>query len=241
VQRRYNEFLELKRRLDKVAPRVSFPHAPFPKKHSMRCCGRRHAAREARRGGLESWLGSVLRHTHTASLWACPLHSFLLPGRVQVSRERPAAAALAPQPGWPSAATQSEEVEILVPTGVSSGETISVTTPDGRHMPFVLPALIPPAGFSMRLWYDPAGPGHLTALESPPGCEAAGGQAAGSPDASGQQTLQITVPEGARGGEALLVAVPDGRHVPLALPAQALPGATLNLWYDARTGVISLM
>lgn len=228
VMRRYNNFFDLEKTLNSLVSGVTFPGSPFPGKQWGKLSG---AALEARRRGLESWLRSVVAHPASGGIWAAVLRSFLQNGSV----ERQASSPSAPPDPLQAGRLQGQELQLQMPAGVVAGQFITVTVPDGRQLPFVVPDGVQSPGSVIRVWFDPLS-GSLSAMgdadlaEGPSSLVDGGGTG---------EVVQITVPAGVSGGQVLAVTVPDGRQVTFTLPPHAAPGCALELWYDSQTGTLT--
>lgn len=150
VQKRYNDFEKLKDSLDYMA-RGSRVTSDFPPKHLFSCEGPKL---EDRRHGLERWLTRVLNDPHSRGLWCLELRQFLevggvhtLPGTLP-SAQPPIPAASAP------VEPEGQVLQIAIPAGVSSGQTLCVTVPDGQQLNFTVPPGVS-GGSELQLWYDP--------------------------------------------------------------------------------------
>lgn len=154
VQKRYNDFDSLKERLHRMA-RHAWINQDFPPKHLLSCEG---AKLEDRRHGLERWLTRILNDPHSRGLWCLELRSFL---EVNGIHTLPPAVPVAPvAPATPE--REGEVLQIVVPAGVFSGQTLSVTVPDGRQLACMIPAGVS-AGCELQLWVDPVA-GSVTPL-----------------------------------------------------------------------------
>lgn len=220
---RYNDFSDLEKYIISLSPGVTFPGTSLPGKTFGKCSG---AKLEERRRGLEAWLRSVLAHPASNGLWAGKLRDFLMKDCIQVA---------------------GQELQIQMPAGISGGQVIAVTVPDGRQLPFVIPeGALPPPGSALRLWFDSTlGSLTLMAVEQAPD-----NRAASCPDLTGDRSdsiskealgeaLQIQVPPGVVGGQALAITVPDGRQITFVLPQNVTSGAELELWYDPASATLT--
>ena len=146
IQKRYNDFDALKDRLHRITPHA-WINQDFPPKHLLSCEGPKL---EDRRRGLERWLTRILNEPHSRGLWCLELRSFLEVGGVHTLTDM--------QPNLPVATAprelQGEVLQIVVPFGVTSGQNLSVTVPDGRQLAFTVPAGVQ-AGSELQLWFDP--------------------------------------------------------------------------------------
>ena len=50
--------------------------------------------------------------------------------------------------------TAGQVLQIAIPAGVSSGQTLCVTVPDGQQLNFTVPPGVS-GGSELQLWYDP--------------------------------------------------------------------------------------
>ncbi|CAK9112230.1 unnamed protein product [Durusdinium trenchii] len=118
----------------------------FPPKHLFSCEG---AKLEDRRHGLERWLTRILNDPHSRGLWCLELRGFLEVGGVHTLPDTAPAppSASAPEP-------EGQVLEITIPAGVTSGQSLSVTVPDGRQLTFCVPPEAA-ASASLQLWFDP--------------------------------------------------------------------------------------
>lgn len=125
-----------------------------------------------------------------------------------------------------SAQAPGEAMEIQVPEGVSAGQVISITVPDGRQATLTLPAGSV-AGSSLSLLFDPA-TGTISSLQQAPAQQAP----AAVPLVEASSTVMMQVPPGVSAGQLIAVTVPNGRQVNFALPDGAREGEVLRLWFD---------
>jgi len=161
IGRLYSHFEELARVLGPVA--VHHHESPFPSSKGGTPQGMRHA--------LEKWLMRVLKEPQSRGEWVRALRHFLdvskhlsrvsassaassRVSRVPGSRPPPAG-----QPPFIEEVSQREAasvlLQIVVPSGVSAGELLAVTVPDGRVMDFPVPPGVLP-GTTLHLNFDHA-------------------------------------------------------------------------------------
>ena len=97
-----------------------------------------------------------------------------------------------------------EEVEIIVPDGVSAGEELIVTAPeDGAELIVV----IPPGN----------GPGDKLVVTMPDGAN------------QDEQLVVVTIPLGVTAGQDMLVEAPDGRQLLVTIPLGLQPGDSMDV------------
>jgi len=144
VEKRYNDFDTLKDTLHRISPRSRID-SDFPPKHLFSCEGPKL---EDRRHGLERWLNRVLNDPNSRGLWCLKLRQFLQVDGIHTLPSTSIPEASAPvEPG--------QVLQIMVPAGVSSGQGLSVTVPEGHQVTFTIPPGVQP-GSQLELWYDPA-------------------------------------------------------------------------------------
>eukprot|EP00930_Biecheleria_cincta_P072833 TRINITY_DN60178_c0_g1_i1.p1 TRINITY_DN60178_c0_g1~~TRINITY_DN60178_c0_g1_i1.p1 ORF type:complete len:308 (+),score=31.45 TRINITY_DN60178_c0_g1_i1:221-1144(+) len=159
IFRRYNEFHDLNERLAKP----SHPGAPFPGKTFMACTGRKL---DERRQWLELWLQRTIeRPESNGPAWLASLKQFLESGRQAVGAPPPPAVntgvaeatrSTPPALSSPDSDPQDESgvLEIVVPDGISAGQLLGVTVPNGKQLTLVLPEGYS-AGARIEILYEP--------------------------------------------------------------------------------------
>mmetsp|Transcript_43687 Transcript_43687/g.81463 ORF Transcript_43687/g.81463 Transcript_43687/m.81463 type:complete len:385 (-) Transcript_43687:278-1432(-) len=209
VMRRYSEFYKLKRTLP-------FRY-PFPRKHWFGCSG---LQLEARRQGLEAWLSFVtLRYANTE-----------MPRRVEVPlrdflEKNPVSASSSAQTGL------EDTFPVAIPAGVMPGQTLTVTSPEGRNFVITVPAGAT-TGSIIRVQRGSA-PAESSAAAAPVPANA------GDAPSMEKMLVHIAVPEGIRPGQLLGVQVPDGRTLNVAVPEGA--GSQLQLEFDPVAGSLTVL
>lgn len=187
VMRRYSQFHALQARLGPLSR--SFPDAPFPTKLIFAC---KDQKLEDRRRGLEVWLQRALEFPSSRGLWLRDIREFLEGGRLALALAPPesgariaqalASAAAMPEapslgddasappaPDEPADSVDDDDrneglmpLQIEIPLGVSSGQLLGVTVPDGRQLTVPVPGGFA-GGATLELMYDSAA-GTLTPI-----------------------------------------------------------------------------
>lgn len=119
---------------------------------------------------------------------------------------------------------QGEIMSIEIPSGVTAGQIIAITVPNGRQVQFAVPAG-QKAGDALTLWYDSA-VGTLTPIED------------SDEQSESDQTLSIEVPAGVKSGQTIGITVPDGRQIQFVVPEGKEAGHQLDLWFDSAAGTL---
>jgi len=146
VARRYNDFVELQRKLGSAA---SFSDAPFPGKHTVSSLlGTADKHLESRRVGLQVWLQRCVEHplAGPTGWWKEPLRNFLEAGRVAIAADTgytsKVASPVASAPPMHDEEDGEEDnlLEVQIPEGVAAGQEIAVTVPSGAQVVVTVPA-----------------------------------------------------------------------------------------------------
>jgi hypothetical protein len=186
---------------------------------------------------LEAWLQCVVQHPSSRSTWKIPLRSFLEAGRAFISPTTAQSAAFAqsspipaplPAPSETLVEQHHEEGEMLsieIPAGVTAGQIMAITVPNGRQVQFTVPEGRK-GGDTLNLWYD-AVAGALTIAHD------------SEEQSESDQVLSIEVPAGVNSGQVIAITVPDGRQIQFAVPESKEGGDQLDLWFDSVAGTLT--
>jgi uncharacterized protein YcgI (DUF1989 family) len=117
-------------------------------------------------------------------------------------------------------------MSIEIPAGVSAGQALAITVPDGRQIQFSVPNG-KKGGDQLTLLFDAAA-GTLTPAED---------DAAPTGDES-EQMMSVQIPAGVTAGQIMAVTVPDGRQLQVTVPEGKKGGDQLELWFDANAGAL---
>lgn len=235
VFRRYNDFRALKKNLES---RGIVVEAKFPRKHLMGCTGTKLIDRKQR---LFSWLHTAVwspatRETRKPQMLIAKFLGLSSPDTNSRDESSPLSSTSAS--ALPGDVGLGQELNIVVPPGVTAGEVMSIEVPLTVLDAYKTLTVEVPEGigsFSIwRMWYDHVA-GDLVRLPA-----AAKNRFGMDSDESGM-LLAIHIPPGVAVGDMILVTVPDGRQIAIRKPSGVVAGEELDMWFDHKAGSLTIL
>jgi hypothetical protein len=215
VNRRYNEFLQLKKVLNKLLHKSRnrrYGQLPFFPGKEWFCTG---ARLEERRRALEYYLRCAVSHPLSGTVLKPHLWQFLM-----------ADYGLGPPVG------QQQQQQVLPVAQPSHALPIAP-----QALPVAQPAL------ALPLQSGPLAQALPIAPAVAPSTNRAPAQAASSAPQTQPVTeihqMEIELPPSVGGGAEIDIVVPDGRQVPFRVPVGTPAGSQINIWFNSLTGTFS--